>query len=491
LKEIKKESELTGIDNLTITTFRKDVADQIKLEVSVIMETNEKKLGNINTIHGICYNLLERPKVITGNDLKDFGKKYGYEASSEVIDPSDPEDITTGDIKKYLNFYSWMKNTCTLWSNYHSYPNIADLNDGYDFKQFYIEYEDFKNEIGKVDFSDMLTECYNQGLKPDTKVLFVDEFQDLTRQQYEIVNVWAESMDDVIIAGDPLQSIYLFWGGSPDYLYEWDAEQLILPISYRLPSDIWAAAGDTLRYNGRQETPEIETKKEAGSVHTIDYRDMEYYLSKHYEHLKGTTFHLVRANYQVLPIAHVLAWMGISFHNNLCGWTDNNVNLLNVLVKIQKWITPTIAELNALVDNYPVECFKGESNKTELKTFIIKAGSMEGFKKINNGLIDIIRNGDPIAGLQSGGDLTKKKIRVMLQKNKILDPKDITTYIKTIHGAKGLEAETVFLHTGITKRINQSILDYERLKDEARVWYVGFSRTSQNMYIVFRQRKKI
>src|SRR5208283_3696895 len=337
----------------------------------------------------------------------------------------------------------------------------------------------------------MLTECYNRGLKPDTKALFIDEFQDLTRQQYNIVNTWAESMDDVIIAGDPLQSIYPFWGGSPDYLYEWDAEQLILPISYRLPSDIWAAAGDTLRYNGRQETPEIETKKEAGSVRTIDYRDMEYYLSKHYEHLKGTTFHLVRANYQVLPIAHVLAWMGISFHNNLCGWTDNNVNLLNVLVKIQKWITPTIAELNALVDNYPVECFKGESNKTELKTFIIKAGSMEGFKKINNGLIDIIRNGDPIAGLQSGGDLTKKKIRVMLQKNKILDPKDITTYIKTIHGAKGLEAETVFLHTGITKRINQSILDYERLKDEARVWYVGFSRTSQNMYIVFRQRKKI
>jgi DNA helicase II / ATP-dependent DNA helicase PcrA len=211
---------------------------------------------------------------------------------------------------------------------------------------------------------------------------------------------------------------------------------------------------------------------------------MEYYLSKHYEHVTGTTFHLVRANYQVLPIAYVLADMGIPFYNNLCGWTDNNVNLLNALVKIQKWITLTIAELNALVDNYPVEYFKGEPNKTELKNSIDKIGSMEGFKKINNGLIDLIRSGDPIAGLQSGGDLTKKKIGMMLQKNKILDPKDITTCIKTIHGAKGLEAETVFLHTGITKKINQSILDYERLKDEARVWYVGFSRTSQNMYIV-------
>ena len=94
-------------------------------------------------------------------------------------------------------------------------------------------------------------------------------------------------------------------------------------------------------------------------------------------------------------------------------------------------------ELNALVDNYPVEHFKGEPNKTELKSSVTKAGSMEGFKKINNGLIDLIRNGDPVENLQSGGVLTKKKIGVMLQKNQILDPKDITTCIKTIHGAKG------------------------------------------------------
>jgi superfamily I DNA/RNA helicase len=75
LKEIKKEAELKGIENLTITTFRKDVANEIKFKVSVITETNEKELGNINTIHGICYNLLERPEVIMGKDLKDFGKK--------------------------------------------------------------------------------------------------------------------------------------------------------------------------------------------------------------------------------------------------------------------------------------------------------------------------------------------------------------------------------------------------------------------------------
>ncbi len=211
---------------------------------------------------------------------------------------------------------------------------------------------------------------------------------------------------------------------------------------------------------------------------------MEYYLNKHYEHATGTTFHLVRAIHQVLPIAHVLAGMGIPFLNKLCGWTYHDVNLLNCLVKIQNRITPTTEELNALVDNYPVKYFKGDQNKKELKDFITKAGSMEGFKKINHELIDLIIRGDPVEGLQRAGDFNKKKIGGLLQKNRILDLNKITTYIKTIHGSKGLEAETVFLHTGITKKINKSILDYERLKDEARVWYVGLSRASQKLYII-------
>lgn len=152
LKEIKKEFKLKGIENLTITIFRRDVANEIKLKVSVITETNERELGNINTIHGICYNLLQRPKVITGKDLKDFGEKHGYETPSKIIDPSDPEDVTTGDMKTYLNIYSWMKNTCTSLSDYYIYPNLADLRDRHDFKQFYSDYEDFKNEIKKLIF---------------------------------------------------------------------------------------------------------------------------------------------------------------------------------------------------------------------------------------------------------------------------------------------------------------------------------------------------
>jgi superfamily I DNA/RNA helicase len=174
----------------------------------------------------------------------------------------------------------------------------------------------------------------------------------------------------------------------------------------------------------------------------------------------------------------------------LYGWTDGNINLLNALVKIQNWLTPTTEEIKALVDNYPVEYFKGDSNKADLKSSITKAGSVEGFKKISNRFIDLIRGGDPLGGLQRAGDLKKKKIGVMLQKNKIIDPSQITTYIKTFHGAKGLEAETVFLHTGITQKINKSILDYERMKDEARVWYVGLSRTSETLYIVSDKGKK-
>jgi DNA helicase II / ATP-dependent DNA helicase PcrA len=490
LKEIKKEADLRGIENLAITTFRRDAANEIKFKVSILTRTNERKLGNVNTIHGLCYGLLGRPEVITEENLKAFGKKYGYETPGEIVDLDDPEDTSTGYLKHYFNFYSWMKNTCTPLSDYLRYPNLDDLREGHDLKRFYSDYEDYKNETGKIDFSDMLTECYHQGLMPDAKVLIVDEFQDLTKQQYDIFKIWSESMESVIIAGDPLQAIYPFWGGSPDYFYEWDAEEVILSKSHRLPLDIWSSAKDTLRYNGRQEPPDIETKKEVGLVHQIDYSDLEYYLTKHYENSIGTTFHLVRANYQVLPIAHLLAGMGIPFYNNLCGWTEKDVNLLNALVKIRNLIIPTTQEINALVDNYQIEYFKGDNSKTELKKSITKSGNVDGFKRIDNKLIDLILGGETVEGMQRAGDLKKKKIGVMLEKNKTIDQNEIATDIKTFHGSKGLEAETVFLHTGITRKINESIVDYELLKDEARVWYVGLSRASKNLYIVADKGKK-
>ena len=57
--------------------------------------------------------------------------------------------------------------------------------------------------------------------------------------------------------------------------------------------------------------------------------------------------------------------------------------------------------------------------------------------------------------------------------------------ILTIHGAKGLEAEAVFLHTSITPRIQKALLiPGKESQAETRVWYVGVTRAKNVLYLV-------
>ena len=57
--------------------------------------------------------------------------------------------------------------------------------------------------------------------------------------------------------------------------------------------------------------------------------------------------------------------------------------------------------------------------------------------------------------------------------------------VSTIHAAKGGEANNVLLILDNTKKIRDSIERNEDKHDEEqRVWYVGVTRTKQNLYIL-------
>ena len=62
--------------------------------------------------------------------------------------------------------------------------------------------------------------------------------------------------------------------------------------------------------------------------------------------------------------------------------------------------------------------------------------------------------------------------------------------LSTIHSAKGGEATNVLLILDNTKKIREAIDKSEDKHDEEhRVWYVGVTRTKQNLYIMTPQRE--
>ena len=60
----------------------------------------------------------------------------------------------------------------------------------------------------------------------------------------------------------------------------------------------------------------------------------------------------------------------------------------------------------------------------------------------------------------------------------------------TIHAAKGGEATNVLIILDNTKKIREAVDKSEDKQDEEhRVWYVGVTRTKQNLYIMTPQRE--
>ncbi len=138
----------------------------------------------------------------------------------------------------------------------------------------YLEYERFLKENDAVDFQDMinesariLREVKEMKQKLDFKYIIVDEYQDISRQRFDLVSALHEVCDAKIIAvGDDWQSIYAF-SGSDITLFTKFAEIMgyakLLKIvnTYRNSQDVIDIAGTFIQKNSEQIRKDLISKK--------------------------------------------------------------------------------------------------------------------------------------------------------------------------------------------------------------------------------------
>ena len=90
------------------------------------------------------------------------------------------------------------------------------------------DYRAFLKENGYLDFDDMISEC-SRLLRSDEKArdhwrnefraILVDEFQDINREQYEILKILSPGTG-LFVVGDDDQSIYGFRGSTPSIMQQ-------------------------------------------------------------------------------------------------------------------------------------------------------------------------------------------------------------------------------------------------------------------------------
>lgn len=260
---ITENGENDRYSKYEIERYKKAVNDKILLH---------KKHGTSLIYTFSAYN--DRRTLIS--HLKEELEKEGFElkprSNKEVM-----EMLVAGEENRYTR--KLVNLICRFISNFkvNGY-NADDFNRMYHSTQnvrsrlfldichdCYLEYDRWLKENNAVDFEDMinesarlLREVKEMKKKLDFKYVIVDEYQDISRQRFDLTKALSEVTDAKIIAvGDDWQSIYAF-SGSDITLFTRFAEKMgyakMLKIvrTYRNSQDVIDIAGNFIQKNSAQ-----------------------------------------------------------------------------------------------------------------------------------------------------------------------------------------------------------------------------------------------
>lgn len=125
-------------------------------------------------------------------------------------------------------------------------------------------YETVKDERRQIDFEDVLLATAGmieseprvaEQVRSQYRFFVVDEYQDVSPLQHDLLQLWLGDRTDLCVVGDASQTIYSFAGATPDYLLGFAAEYedaTVIPLeqNYRSTAQIIDTANRLMR--GRQ-----------------------------------------------------------------------------------------------------------------------------------------------------------------------------------------------------------------------------------------------
>jgi superfamily I DNA/RNA helicase len=212
-------------------------------------ETNVPS-DNISTLHALGYRSMGSPALAEKSAPKaEFSERYPqwqFETEDAAFDTGGAD---------MLSEYSRLRNICRprdFWPM--------------DVTAFAQAWETFKKEEDLIDFVDMIE--YAADVAPQNpQVMIVDEAQDMSRLQWQLVQKWASHCEKIITAGDADQTIFGWAGADIAWFKEHTpARKQILSQSYRVPRAVHKLAMGWIRQCRDREDVEYQPRDYDGSV---------------------------------------------------------------------------------------------------------------------------------------------------------------------------------------------------------------------------------
>lgn len=242
-------------------TFTNKAGDEIKERLNDIPDI--KKRVFVGTFHSFCQSMLESHGNLIGlskmpHIFEDEADRLELVETAIKQTPSYALKYTTQDQKEQKNFrYRVLNFISEVKRGLIAENDIDQHTDDDNIVLLYRNYQDILHAQNAIDFDDLLLLAYNllvnfpkiAGLyRRSFYAVCIDEAQDLNNAQYQFfLALTSGEFTNIMMVGDPNQSIYHFNGSSPDYMdknFVHDFSPVIIDLNenYRSSKKILRAA---------------------------------------------------------------------------------------------------------------------------------------------------------------------------------------------------------------------------------------------------------
>ena len=358
--------------------------------------------------------------------------------------------------------------------------------------QVYTAYESIKKQELAIDFEDVLLLCaamleeereVRERVQDQYRYFTIDEYQDISPIQQRLINAWLGTRKDICVVGDPAQTIYSFAGATPVFLNSFtqrfpDAEVIRLSTGYRSTPEITFAANALLRHGTMGQ--ELVAFNDHGSKPIVTgYSD------------------------ETSEIRGVM--------NEINALLADGTQPQEIAILARTNAQLKGAEKAMLAQNIPYQVRNTERffDRREVRDFLKQVRQASVIPAEGQGWIDELRSiaqpyltGEAIDGIAALLHLARE-----LDDDDNFSPKTLRGYLRevedrvqqnnpptmpvvtlaTLHAAKGLEWERVFLigasdgQLPLTNSNGDSAIEEER-----RLFYVGITRAKADLHISYR-----
>lgn len=418
---------------LSITFSKASAMDMKNRFSSTFLEENRNI--KFSTIHSFCFGLIREYAYIEKLQFKliedERNKLNKYNLLKQIYMEYNKEYITEEKLESLIGAMGYIKNLMISVDEYTK-NNKVDIEN---FKLIFNAYENYKRENFLLDFDDLLTIAMEilqknkyllQKYRNKYDFIQLDEGQDTSKIQMEIIKLLARPKNNLFIVADDDQSIYGFRGAYVEGLFEFNKEYangklFYMENNYRSSKNIVSICNKFIKTNKQRYNKEISTENAYSEpINILKFKNITDQYRYIVEELKDKDISkycvLYRNNLSAIGLVEIFERYNISFYMR-----DTKLRFFN------HWFLSDILNfMKFALDNSKIEIYENIYYKT--KGYISKKHI--SFAKTLDYNVSVFDRIMEYPGLTEYYKRTLRELKLDFRRLSRLKPKEAIEYIE-------------------------------------------------------------